>query len=511
MTDSYDNPIPASFLDTSTLVVRRGGQALDCQVLGVDPARVACQGTVRGEGLALEAEAEAIIGQTRLQSPLFGTVEGLSVRPGELSRVDVFVSQTQVAVDEPFSLGLVGRDAYGNSIDPEEVLRLNLRASPGGSTALSPNQATLGVGSAERVLTMTLQQAGSVQVEVWRQGARLGQSEAIAVSAGEATALRVVPEGPWGFVGDTEAVQVEVVDAYGNRTREQRTVRLSSTPAGAMASIDVITTLGVGVVERTWALQADEVRVQAEELGTGTPLQGESDPFSIYQRCSVLSGPTMDVRFANRPYGVTCLDEATGEIEPLTADLSGCVARSGRTLVGFGVEVDGGGSVFSETNDQLALPELPGAGRHLATALAVQSDGCASEQEVEVWVGPDDGSVVGPLTWIADAPTVSLASTLPQTAVHLQSARTCDGLQAADAPVRVWATHGRLLDVEETGTGLQVTIDRNGEATVRLAGLEPDVDLVLEQDGVSVLRSTNDTQTAWGEAEVRFHPRFPRT
>jgi hypothetical protein len=137
---------------------------------------------------------------------------------------------------------------------------------------------------------------------------------------------------------------------------------------------------------------------------------------------------------------------------------------------------------------------LEGLGEHQLRYLLVDVAGCGQEGRETVWLGPDDGSIVG------DVPVVISSGTLRAGSddvldVFVGPALDCrDGL-AVGRSLHARVSRGELVDAVPTGEGLGVALDEDATVTLTWSAVS------VQTGGVSSLLVWEDEGVAYGRVE----------
>lgn len=362
--------------------------------------------------------------------------------------VVLFSGEATVVAGSMLTLALTAEDAYGNRyvVQSDPVVEL-LDAS---GTFSAPSATLAADGTADVTGFFTL--AGVTTVRAVRAGVELGISDPIPVVAAGTARLRVSLPSPWAWEDEPLEIVVESVDTFGNRSGWSGTVDVSSRTTGS-PDISLPVTNGLGTDTFTWTASAFPDTLDA----TGGPWSGALD-VPVVRRCAV--GPVPVVTFGGLPEAVACADPATGT-GTVTADLSGSMPGLS-PLDGFAVAEDGGIPLV-DGQPLLAL-ELVGIGRHSLRALAADTLGCGAEIAVSGWLGPDDGTPVGPIALVTPAVGIDPVDTVT---IDVRDVVDCSGDPAVLQEIRVRSTAGDL-SASETGSGLVLQLDANGDGVLVL-------------------------------------------
>jgi hypothetical protein len=440
--DAWGNAIDPSVLVTDPVVVTDELGEVDCvedgtTVLGA--LSLACQLFTAREGATLSAER--LTAGLSVASPPFEVVNGA------LASVEI-IGPASVVAGALAPIDLLGSDAYGNPylVQDDPVVDLD-----DDSETLSIASATFGAAGTASVGGF-FTRAGPTVIRALQGGVELGASPVIQVLPGATSGLALHPAAPWGWVGEPLEVQVEAVDAFGNRTDYDGSATLSSETTSAPPVVVPLVD-GVGVSTFTWP----EVSFDEILSGVAGALTGQA-VVPVSSRCA---GPTAAVDFGGYPEAIACIDPLDGTAT-LTADLSGS-SPGPQPLVGYAV-AEVGGVVAADTSPTIDL-DLPGTGHHDLRALVQDAAGCGAEVSASGWSGPDDGGAVGPIALSTAAVLPSVTDTIT---IDVTNVTDCARDPAAYAEIELRTTGGALT-ATPTGHGLVVALDGNGDAAVQLA------------------------------------------
>ena len=160
-----------------------------------------------------------------------------------------------------------------------------------------------------------------------------------------------------------------------------------------------------------------------------------------------------------------CLVGGTTSATDLSAE--GSVAGSGTVLAWHSDDGDGAGT--RRTVDLWSM-RWRSSGARKPYVVVVDDAGCADRDEVTVWVGAADGEPVGPVEVLLDEDALTAGSaTAGGTRVDL-AAWDCAGDPSRWGTLVVRAELGHIQSggsaVTASGSGLQVSLDTNGQASV---------------------------------------------
>ncbi len=378
-------------------------------------------------------------------------IDGLStVVNGAIADVRVD-APARVVAGEWFVVSGLATDAWGNPIattaDPQFALDDDQHT-------FTPGFAVLDSGGAFAVAGI-LTAAGTTQLTATQAGVVLGHSDAIGVEAAPISGLALKPGGPWGWVGVPLAVVIEATDPFGNRAAWDGSVDVTGSGASAGG---VAVTGGVGVVALEWSTPvASEI---LSGVSTDGVFLGASRPFHVASDCQ--TDPTPVLLFDGDPVGRACWDPASSSAT-LTASLAGSLS-SGSPIDGYAVTVGDQVTTGVDAAPALTVEEV---GRYDAGGLVIQADGCGAEVWTTAWVGPDDGSPVGPIDVVPATSPIDVL--VGGTDLELLGGRDCAGDVAAFGTVLVRTDVGTVSGVSPTGSGLALGLDGNGDGTAFLS------------------------------------------
>jgi hypothetical protein len=440
--DVYGNAMDTSALGAEAFVWSDASDELSCTFSSAE-----ADGAVRFDCLFTTALPEWVLSVDLPAHALSASTAPFEVVNGPLATVH-FEGEDTVGAGETLSLVLSGEDAYGNPYLVQSDPAVELWDDSG---SFSPPLVALGPDGTATV-EGTFLRAGATVLHASQAGVWLGSSDAISVLAGEASGLRLTPLVPWAYVGQPADVQLETVDAYGNRADFSGPATLSSTTTASPAvPLSLVNGLALGTFSWT-ASSFDEVL-----RATASSWQAEQ-PLIVSSACGA-TGPTAAVTFGGYPEAVACT--SVDETALITADLSSSV---GTNLTGYALALLGETTV-SDTQPVLSL-ELQGLGRHELAVLVVDSTGCGAELPAVAWTGPDDGSPVGPITLTSPETEVEVIDTGGMT-VDIAGVADCTRDPASQAELFVRSTGGDLV-ASPTGSGLSLQLDASGAGSVTL-------------------------------------------
>lgn len=437
------------------------GNAMDTSVLGPDPfvitdplGEVACTstGTLIDGGAGFDCTLFTAAAATTLtvDVPAHGlaaTSAPFDVVNGTLAVVR-FSGEATVVAGSLLTLDLTAEDAYGNPYLSQNDPLIDIVDDSGTFSALSATFEADGTAEVSGFFT----RAGLTTVRGLQGGVDLGGSDPIPVVAAATGALRLTLLAPWAWEDEPSDLVVEAVDTFGNRTGWSGSATVVSETTGSPA-ITLPLVNGVGTDTFTWTASAFVDQLTA----TSGPYAGESE-VAVVRRCPV--GPNVAVSFAGASEAIACADPITGD-GVVTADLSG--SSAGLAVVEGYAIAEIGGVTMTDTQPLLELG-MVGLGRHALRGLAVDALGCGSEVDVAGWLGPDDGTPVGPIALSTVAVQVYPVDTAT---IDVDDVVDCSRDPAAFQEIEVRATGGEL-SATPTGSGLVLALDANGAGVLTL-------------------------------------------
>ena len=478
--DAYGNAVAAtSVLDEDVTLTSGLGEAPACVPQGV-------VGQTRTWSCVL---TEARSGQTIRADVLNGVSSGFSdpfrVVNGELAAVSVTPATTSVLAGEAFALTLDAVDAWGNPYETQSSAVLELADTT--STLDTENVTLTADGSA--VVDVTLTQAGLTSITAAQFGADLGSSLPITVGAAEAIELSAAIDAPWVWVGETTAVSVEALDAWGNRSTISTSIEVTSSTQSGVAVTGAMVN-GVGEVAFTW----NDANINDSLLvSTVEGLTAELSDLRVAKECPS-AGPTADVSFNGEALGRACVDETTG-LGTLSATLVGSSAGAGGQLFAYGIRIIGGSGETGTT--PTFTVDTPGEGVSIAEAIVIQADGCGDDVTARVYSALDDGTPVGPLVIDVLDPVIDIDGGA-QSAVVVDGALDCKGNPADGGTLFVRTDKGTIVGATPTGSGLALTLNSSGDAVAQLDAA------MVEEGGEAALAFSHPSNAVSGTAVVEL-------
>ena len=384
---------------------------------------------------------------------LEGTSDGFEVVNGDLAEAVIVVSDTTVTAGTSFEAKVYGYDAWGNLYLVQSDPRIDLEDTTG---TWSVTSATLGA-SASATSLGTITVAGQTELMASQYGVELGSSTVITVEPGTISSLEVLVDEAWVFAGDAATTYVTAVDAYGNTaTSYAGDVEVNSVN-GSGDSITVALTAGEGAKAFVW----DDVALPDQlEGSTSGGKTGTSDDIYVVANCS--TGPTARLTFSGYEEGVACIAVSTG-LATVSASLATSTAGSA-ALGWYGLELSQTFDV--DTSDSFSV-KIREAGIYPATALVVDTVGCADEVDGWVYIGDDDGEPVGPLTVDLGDTGLSAGVSTSTTSITVSDVRDCTR-DVSTGTVVLRTDLGDVTGASSSGAGLELALDSTGAASATL-------------------------------------------
>jgi hypothetical protein len=472
-TDAWGNVVTAAAVPPSSYLFAASSGPVSCSYVG--------------EGLDGSAEFECIFTvasptvSASVSLPTWGllaTSAGFKVLNGDLASVEVTPGAYTVGAGTMLEVTFRGFDAWGNAFEEKSNPTLQISDTSG---TIGPTSINLG-GSGAVTGYFSFTKAGPTSIVAKQGTTEYGRSSAVTVTAGAPTELWLAPDEPWIWVGEPATVEVMAVDAFENPADLDAiaTVRALSGDAA-----DALVTLvdGRGTTTLTWT---DAVVDDVLQAGTSA-LAGYSDAFAVVEDCGA-SGPTADLSFGGSDEVVACYTAGSGA--SLAADMSGSSSSAVdfRLAVGDAALVTGPSPTFSATATETGRIDVRG--------LVIDGNGCGSEVESTAWVGPDDGSAVGPLTLTPVDASIQVG--VGATTIDVTGATTCTGDPASGATVRVWSDRGEITGATASGSALRVTLDATGSGSFTLDAAG------AVAGGTATVQAGVGEGQAWGSTEVLF-------
>lgn len=448
---------------------------------------VVCAAAAEANAWRLDCEATLVTAENRVVAslPAYGVAvesDPFAVVNGPLGVLQVEAGLGSVVAGQPLPVTVRATDAWGNAYLVQDAIALSL-VDPAGT--ISPDFVTLDAGG-EAAFNAVLTRRGPTTVRV-AADAVVGQSSTVIVEAAAADHLTVSLPRRWVWVGESTSLTVESVDIYGNRTEDQRFASVSS-ESGAGGTVNFRIANGTASPSFTWTTTDTVDRVLANAEG----LTGASDTLMVARQCGLL-GPRAQLRFNNAVTGVFC-GSGPEDLVTVSGSLAGSVPGFGGALSAFGFAVDDGAGQIGPANT--SSMQISGYGRFDVTAVAVQADGCGAEATGQLFVGPDDGTPVGPIRVVAASPSVDLLGAQPRTTVTIDQAQTCRQTAASNVEVFVRTDRGTLGGAISSSSGLFVGLDATGSARVDLdASTAP-------EPGLATVEVTALSEAALGRGTV---------
>ncbi len=471
--DAWSNRSATAVVDLASVRLEGPNGVLPCAVLE-DTLRC----SLRQVAASTPISVTGTVVEDGVSWALAGTAGPVRVVHGPLAVVQVTPDVLAVPSSTLVGVGILAKDAWGNRFTDAAGTLVTVHDLLGDVAPLAvPID-----GTGEGRVSVVLRRAGSNRLVASAQGAVLGQSAEIVVSPGAPSQLQVEPLVPWAWVGEAAAFRVDAVDDQGNRVSLADTsveVR-SEGGAGPPVVLALVNGSAVGTFRYdTWS-PAD--RWVARTQG-GPVLEGTGEARGVARRCAS-GAPTASVRFASQSFARACFDP--GGNASVAGDFGTSTPGAGQALTRYALALDGEPVVSSASRVSVTTSE---AGALDLWGWVQQNDGCGAETRTYLYVGPDDGSAVGPLR--VDVLGVPDLVAQPVVDVRVSEIETCHGVAAAGTPVRVRTDRGALLDLVPTGLGLEGASDALGVLAAK-----------LDVSGTSTGGTT--TLTAWSPGRTAF-------
>ena len=481
--DRFGNPV--AIPDPAAVELDDGHGSLSCAWAGSDGdgEAYACVATL--------AEGAKSVVATVPDFGLSGTSAPFEVTNGALASVSVDLGGIpSLTAGDTVTARVEAVDAWGNPYTSGSVSAVELSDLSGDVSGVSVPLDADGEGEADLTFT-TAYDGDQVRAEV--AGSILGSSASFDVVAGPQAGFDVALDTTWTPVDEPLTVIVTAVDAYDNAvTGYSGTVTLTS--EGGLASVQSSSAFLDGTAEV--AFTYDDTGMSDRIAVTDGVFTGRSPAVDVV-RIGCAAGPTASVLVGGADELVLCLD-SSGSTAPVSVDASGS-ADGAASLAAWHHDFGEGEWVRSTTDTWTTTWE--GAGPRTVRVLVVDEDGCADEATAAVWVGEDDGTPVGPVSVeVADATIEAGGTTGTDTEVTL-TATDCQGDPAASADLYLWADMAEVgstsaSTVRETGAGLAVQLDANGQATVSWSAAS------TATEGEATLRAGLPDAVAYGAGTV---------
>ncbi|MEN0066277.1 MAG: Ig-like domain-containing protein, partial [Myxococcota bacterium] len=371
------------------------------------------------------------------------------VLPGPIGSLGVEVAD-EVTAGDSVPIQVIAQDDFGNDTAPNPAIHVVLSDTTGTFSAPS---ATL-ANQSRTVVVGTFELAGPTELRATVQGSSLeGVSSPITVRPGAAASWKVQSEG-WVWADTPSVLEVQAIDAYGN-------------PTPLDAQVDVSSDRGSLPTER-FPVQAGQASLPIRFVsGVGLETVTVTDDLGRFGQARLpvvepcVDGPVPSLEFATEPDGRACLDPVT-ELGAVAVNGVGSI-EGASPIETYAFAVDGTRQLLQDLSQ--ATVTLPGVGRYDVAMLVSDTRGCGAIEHATAWVGPDDGTPVGPI------PITTTESHILETdmvEVRLQRVMDCRGQPAAFAEVGVRSSVGALAPVASTGTGLHVSLDGQGDAVLQV-------------------------------------------
>ncbi|NCG19442.1 MAG: hypothetical protein GWP91_10575, partial [Rhodobacterales bacterium] len=458
--DSYGNIRHAGqWLDTDYLFDDELGQ-VSCIFSDVLPTGVGIWNCT-----LLTARTGAILHVELVSESVGDDADPFQVINGPLAQILVIPESTRtgdpnvVEAGEAFDLRLTALDAHGN---PMVVLVDRVLDLTDSSGTLTPSTADLDA-TGQVVVNGVLTAAGTTFIDAGQFSETHGTSDAIEVLPSSGHAFKVTVVSPWVWVGLSEEIRVEAIDAFDNRVDWTGTATVRSDFTGA-ADLVVSVTNGVGVGSFVWTTPSLDETLTASG---GEGWVGTTVAFDVVEDCGA-AGPVSSVSFAGFPEAIACVTPATG-LAPVSVSFAGST-QGNAPIARYVIAMNGGQRVSSASTSMVY--DLPGVGVHELRGLVLDNAGCAVELSAAGYAGDADGEVVGPIE--VTFGDVQIDALVGSTTLVLTNAVDCARDVAVGATVFVRTGLGEVLGATPTGAGLSLVLDAVGSASANLAATTVD-------------------------------------
>lgn len=478
--DRFDNAVLLTSADIDGLVFFDSDDSIECvHVASDEDSRTysfQCVMTAAGDDKSL-----------RIVSTTFGatgTDRPIHVRPGGLRSVEVTVEDGiesgGMEAGDTIWVAFEGVDQWGNRVDEDteiEVEDISGSSEPG--TILLSDGLAIDLFSLE-----TAMQGNSLWAH--NELGLLGGSATFDVRAGPSVGVHVELAEPWAWVGESSAVQLSVVDSFGNPTSDG-SVEVTLESMSALGGSTIVEVSGTTVVDFGF----DSSGVGDQLIVTGDSLDGSSSLFDVAENC--IDGPSVEVSLSGVTDGRICLD-GDGRVERNVALVS-------TSAVYANVQFDATPVYRGPPTDFSLSWEAPH--RSLLRSLVMDGEGCGIEDTQVLYVGDVDVPV-GPISVVPALETlVAGASGADAETEVMVSALECTGDSAADGTVMIRTEMGDPTAAEETslvasGGGLLLSLDSGGSGRFYWSAAS------VEEGGISVVHVGGGNGAAYGWSFVEI-------
>lgn len=446
----------------------------DAAVITDDTGKIECEAGGEGSFSCVVTESTSADVITATLFGLQGSSIGVTVTNSDLAIVDVAVSKTEVVAGESLVVSVEGFDAYGNAYTTAvSGSAVDITDLLGGIGAPTINLDASGYGSA----TVSLVVTGVDVVSAGQGGVVLGSSEPVTVQPGAMVDL-VVTAAAWADVDAPVPTSVVAVDAFGNAVDTYVgpvDVRLDGCADQVAASFED------GQVEVDF--ECTTPVLQAQVVADDGVFAATSSPIDLLDfGCS--PGPVADVLLDGTDEVIAC---TVSGVASLAVDTSGSVAGAS-PLVAWHLD---DGDASTRTTSAPTTLEFDAAGARRVTLVIADADACGSEASAVAWIGDDDGSPTGP---IVATPAGSVVHNGSGTTVTF-AAKDCAGDVASGGLLYVRTDLGELGGATSTGSGLAVTLDSFGYASVS-------VSYTAGYAAVATVSGSSDSGGGYGAATI---------
>ncbi|NOY26448.1 MAG: hypothetical protein GXP62_11300 [Oligoflexia bacterium] len=440
--------------------------------------------------VAVVAGDDRVVTVTVPSLGLSGQSDPFAITNAALATVAVSLATTSVVAGQPLTVGLVASDAYDNPYTVQDDPVLDLADT---TVDVSPVSVVLdGDGTASFDVVITVAVAEDT-LTLSQAGVTLGSSTSFAVLAGPSAGLELALERTFAWLDQPLQGVLSAVDSYGNvATDYSGSPTLRS--AEGWGDPVVIPALDAGVLA---------VSYQWLQKGLGDGLIADDGAFRTTVTVDVLdsacaSPPTAALTVDDQAPAVLCTVLTTGSTRTVTVSAEDSVAGSA-SLSRYHLRDEdgqwfaGGSSTWSRSWDTVG-------GRTLGVVVA-DDNACADAADVDVFVGSPDGTPTGPVdVSLASSSLTAGDSGADGMTTATLSATDCAGDPPTTATLLVRADLGAIDTssgtVTATGSGLELTLDATGVATLVWSMAEE------RADGQASLFAGSEDAVAFGQAQA---------
>ncbi len=351
---------------------------------------------------------------------------------------------------EDFTISLQVFDAYGN---PYIVQSTNTVGLTDCSGSLSITTMTFDSDGSGQALAAITSSADSCAITAWDGALELGDSASFTVRAGEAATLLLTLAQPWAFLDEPLPVEIEAVDAWGNRVTDfEEQILLSS--QGGNAEPRYVSGFDEGLAEAELSFDIRQLGDGVEALSTGG-IHGEAGPLDVLEDDGSI---VADLLVDGTDEPVMCL--ASG-LASATLDASGSTGG----IVGY--HFDDGAGGFTSTASPSTTASWTEQRAYRVRSVAYDADARGSEVELIAYVAEADGEPAGPVYLSPDYSERVVGSSVDGVATISVEAFDCAGDVAANGTLWLRTDLGEIVhsSVTPTGEGLTLLLDGGGTAS----------------------------------------------